>query len=207
MSVLNATAVTLLRVVSGLTLGFDGGLLTAVLTTQFTFARRLLQPVVTLLAPISPIAWMPIAVIIFGVGNKPALFMIFIGIYFMMTLGFVSDIHNVSETTHNVARTLGATRMQTLLLVILPAITPGMLRSLRMNLFAAWMLVLIAEGLGVGQGLGQVVMVARNTFNSKLVFLTMMLIGILGFALDALFRTVERRVLWWDAVANKGAGK
>ena len=64
------------------------------------------------------------------------------------------------------------------------AILPGMLLVLRMNLFAAWMAVLIAESTGVGYGLGQVIMLARNTFNPGLVFFTIFLIGALGFAFD-----------------------
>jgi len=198
---------TVLRVLGGLALGFVVSLVVAVGITQLTPVRRLLLPLVTLLAPISPMAWLPISIIILGVGNGPALFMVFIGVFFMMTLGTIADINNVSETQHNVARTLGATKAQTLLLVILPAIMPGVLRTLRLNLFAAWMMVLIAEAVGVGSGLGQVVMLARNTFNSSLVFLTMCLIGVAGFLLDFAFRAVERRLLRWDAVANQGAGK
>lgn len=69
--------------------------------------------------------------------------------------------------------------------------------TLRLNLFAAWMVVLIAEAVGVGSGLGQVVMMARNTFNASLVFFTMTLIGLAGFAFDQALRWVQRRVLWW----------
>ena len=68
--------------------------------------------------------------------------------------------------------------------MILPAILPGLFVTLRLNLFAAWMVVLIAEAVGVGSGLGQVVMMARNTFNASLVFFTMTLIGLAGFAFD-----------------------
>jgi NitT/TauT family transport system permease protein len=205
--VLAAVLATVLRVLGGLAIGFVASIVVAVLITQVTPMRRLLMPVVTLLAPISPMAWLPISIIILGVGNGPALFMVFIGVFFTMTLGTIADINNVSQTQHNVARTLGATRAQTLLLVILPSIMPGLLRTLRLSLFAAWVMVLVAEAVGVGEGLGQVIMLARNTFNSSLVFLTMFLIGVAGFLLDTVFRAVERRILRWDAVANKGAEK
>jgi NitT/TauT family transport system permease protein len=81
--------------------------------------------------------------------------------------------------------------------VTLPAVLPGLLHTLRMNLVAAWMVVLIAEAAGVGSGLGQVVMLARNTFNPSLVFFTMAIIGISGYVLDVLFRQMQRRLLWW----------
>ena len=77
---------------------------------------------------------------------------------------------------------MGASKRQIYARVIIPAILPGMLIVLRMNLFAAWMVVLIAESTGVGYGLGQVIMLARNTFNPSLVFFTIAVIGVLGFA-------------------------
>jgi len=90
-----------------------------------------------------------------------------------------------------------AGRVEIFLQVILPAILPGLFLILRLNLFAAWMIVLIAELVGVGSGLGQVVMVARNTFNSQLAFFTMTVIGLTGFALDTGLREVQRRLLYW----------
>jgi NitT/TauT family transport system permease protein len=101
---------------------------------------------------------------------------------------------------------MGATKGQTLRQVILPSILPGILQSLRMNLFAAWMVVLLAEAVGVGTGLGQVVMLARNTFNASLVFFAMTVIGLSGYLLDVLFRQVQKRLLWWQPMTN-GGGK
>ena len=79
----------------------------------------------------------------------------------------------------------------------MPAILPGMLQVLRMNLFGAWMVVLVAESTGVGYGMGQVIMLARNTFNPSLVFFTIAVIGVLGFAFDWLLRLAQRRILYW----------
>src|SRR5260370_6608435 len=81
--------------------------------------------------------------------------------------------------------------------VSFPAILPGLLVVLRMNLFAAWMVVLIAESTGVGYGMGQVIMLARNTFNPSLVFFSIAVIGALGFAFDWLLRQAQRRILYW----------
>jgi NitT/TauT family transport system permease protein len=188
---------TLMRVLAGLALGFVASLATGILITRFVLFRRLLSPTLTLLAPISTVAWLPIAIFLFGIGNSPAIFMVFIGVYFVMTLATVTEIESVTPTYLDVARTLGATRRQILFQVTLPAVLPGLLHTLRMNLFAAWMVVLIAEAAGVGSGLGQVVMLARNTFNPSLVFFTMAIIGISGYVLDVLFRQMQRRLLWW----------
>lgn len=189
---------TALRVLSGLALGFLASLAVGIAATRFRILGRLTLPTLTLLAPISPVAWLPVAIFLFGIGNKPAIFLVFIGVFFIMTLATVSQIENVSLTWLEVARTMGATRRQMLIHVILPAILPGLFVVLRLNLFAAWAVVLIAEAVGVGSGLGQVVLLARNTFNSSLVFFTMTIIGITGYGLDIGLRTVQRRLLWWQ---------
>lgn len=205
-AVFTTVLATVLRVLAGLALGFVASLATGVLISQFRVVRGLVLPTVTLLAPISPIAWLPVSIFLFGVGNGPAVFMVFIGVYFVMTLATISLINDVSTTYIDVARTMGATRWQILFQVILPSILPGILQSLRLNLFAAWMVVLLAEAVGVGTGLGQVVMLARNTFNASLVFFAMTVIGVSGYLLDILFRQVQNRLLWWQP-ATTGAGR
>lgn len=197
-AVLATVLATVLRVLAGLTIAFVASLAVGVLISHVRVARKLVSPILTLLAPISPVAWLPVAIFIFGIGDGPAVFMVFIGLFFIMTLATVSHIDGVSATYLDVARTMGATRGQTLLHVVLPAILPGLLLVLRLNLFAAWIVVLVAEAVGVGTGLGQVVMLARNTFNSSLVFFTMTLIGIAGYLLDAALRKVQKRLLWWQ---------
>lgn len=193
---------TVARVLAGLGIGFVASLATGILVTRFKIFNRLTLPMLTLLAPISPVAWLPVAIFLFGIGNGPAVFMVFIGVYFVMTLATISEIEGVSGTHLNVARTLGATRRQMLFQVVLPAVLPGLLRTLRMNLFAAWMVVLIAEAVGVGSGLGQVVVLSRNTFNASLVFFTMALIGATGYVMDVLFRQLQKRLLWWAPAAQ-----
>jgi NitT/TauT family transport system permease protein len=205
-AVLTTVLATVLRVLAGLVLGFAASLITGVLISQFRVVRGLVLPTVTLLAPISPIAWLPVSIFLFGIGNAPAVFMVFIGVYFVMTLATISLINDVPATYVNVARTMGATKGQILPQVILPSILPGILQSLRLNLFAAWMVVLLAEAVGVGTGLGQVVMLARNTFNASLVFFTMTVIGLSGYLLDVLFRQLQNRLLWWQPMTN-GGGK
>ncbi|WP_197373299.1 ABC transporter permease [Mycolicibacterium baixiangningiae] len=206
-AVLSTVMATVLRVLAGLALGFVASLITGVLISQFRVVQGLVLPAVTLLAPISPIAWLPVSIFLFGIGNAPAVFMVFIGVYFVMTLATISLINDVPATYVNVARTMGATRRQILGQVLLPSILPGLMQSLRLNLFAAWMVVLLAEAVGVGTGLGQVVMLARNTFNASLVFFAMTVIGLSGYLLDVLFRQLQNRLLWWQPMTNGGGNR
>src|SRR5580692_605350 len=196
-SVMITVGATTMRVFVGLLIAAVLAITTGVLVRYYKFFDRLVLPTITLLSPVSPIAWLPVAIFIFGIGNGPAIFMVVVALYFHMVLATVNQIDSVSHNLINVARTMGASKRQIYGRVIVPAILPGMLAVLRMNLFGAWMVVLIAESTGVGYGMGQVIMLARNTFNPSLVFFTIAVIGVLGFTFDWLLRLAQRRILYW----------
>jgi NitT/TauT family transport system permease protein len=197
MAVLITILSSTMRVLAGLGLAAIVSVALGVAIRYFRLIEHLTLPTVTLLAPVSPIAWLPVAIFIFGIGNGPAIFMVFIALFFHMTLATITQIDGVNRNYINVARTMGASKRQIYRRVVLPAILPGLLVVLRFNLFGAWMVVLIAEATGVGFGLGQVIMMARNTFNPSLVFFTIVVIGLLGFTFDLLMRLVQRRILYW----------
>ncbi|OSP53405.1 ABC transporter permease [Pseudoruegeria sp. SK021] len=203
-SVLGVIGWSALRVTLGLSLGFVMSLIVGVAIRYFNIFGKLVLPLVTMMAPISPVAWIPVAVFMFGIGNPPAVFLVFIAIFFVMVLATLSQIDAVPPHFIQLARIMGASKRQIYMQVILPAILPGLFVTLRMNLFAAWMVVLIAEAVGVGSGLGQVTMMARNTFNSSLVFFTMTLIGITGFAFDQALGLIQRKILWWIGPSSIG---
>jgi NitT/TauT family transport system permease protein len=185
------------RVLTGLVIAFTLAISIGVAIRYFRLFERLTLPTITLLAPVSPIAWLPVAIFLFGIGNGPAVFMVVVALFFHMVLATITQIDGVNRNLINVARTMGASKRQIYARVVIPAILPGLFVVLRMNLFGAWMVVLIAEATGVGYGLGQVIMLARNTFNPSLVFFTIGLIGVLGFTFDFLLRQVQRRLLYW----------
>jgi len=190
-------ASTTMRVMVGLFVASVLAVTVGVLIRYYVIVDKLVLPTVTLLSPVSPVAWLPIAIFLFGIGNAPAIFMVVIALFFHMVLATISQIDGVNRNLLNVARTMGATKWQTYRKVIVPAILPGLLIVLRMNLFAAWMVVLIAETTGVGYGMGQVIMLARNTFNPSLVFFCIALIGLLGFLFDLALRMIQKRILYW----------
>ncbi|HUN44891.1 MAG TPA: ABC transporter permease [Stellaceae bacterium] len=185
------------RVLAGLTIAAVTSLCLGILIRYNALFEKLTLPTITLLAPVSPVAWLPVAIFLFGIGNGPAIFMVFIALFFTMVLATITQIDSVNRNYINVARTMGASKWQIYTRVILPAILPGLLVVLRLNLFGAWMVVLVAEATGVGYGLGQIISMARNTFNPGLVFFTIVLIGLLGFTFDFALRLLQRRVLYW----------
>ncbi|MPT23166.1 MAG: ABC transporter permease subunit [Starkeya sp.] len=197
---------TTLRVLVGLTLGFTCGVAVGAAIHYVKLLRNLLLPTILLLAPISPVAWLPVAIFVFGIGDVPAIFLVFITVFFAIVLSTGAQIESVPKNYIHVARIMGASQRQTFWKVILPAILPSLFMTLRLNLFAAWMVVLIAETVGVGTGLGQITSMARSTFNAKLVFFTMAIIGLLGFLSDFALRQVQNKMLWWIA-PNQGAAR
>ena len=196
-SVMITVGATTARVFVGLLLASVLAIGMGVLIRYFHVFDKLVLPTITLLSPVSPIAWLPVAIFLFGIGNGPAIFMVVVALFFHMVLATIAQIDGVSANFINVARTMGASKRQIYARVIVPAILPGMLQVLRLNLFGAWMVVLVAESTGVGYGMGQVIMLARNSFNPSLVFFTIAVIGVLGFVFDWLLRQAQRRILYW----------
>ena len=187
-----------LRVVCGLAVALVVSLVVGMAVRYSPLFGRLILPIINLLAPISPIAWLPVAMLVFGLGNAPAIFLVYIALFFIMTLATLNLIDTLPPSYVQVARIMGASRLQIFVQVILPAILPGLFVVLRLNLFAAWMIVLIAESVGVGGGLGLVVIISRNTFDAQLAFFTMFIIGMVGFLLDVALREIQRRALYWQ---------
>ncbi|KPQ32235.1 MAG: NitT/TauT family transport system permease protein [Phormidesmis priestleyi Ana] len=199
---LTAIVATLKRVMAGLVLGFIAALGVGGLACYFELFGKLTLPVITLLAPIAPIAWIPFAIMAFGIGDGAAIFVVFVGIFFLLTLATVNAVNNVDQLYINTARVLGANRRQVMFRVVLPAVIPDLFFILRINFFAAWMAVLAAEMVGVNAGLGAIVMVGRQMFNAKLMFLGMAIIGVVGYLLDVGFRQMQQRVLWWKGSSH-----
>lgn len=199
---LTAISATLKRVFAGIFFGFIAAFSCGLFASYFRLFGKLTLPTLTLLAPISATAWIPLAILLFGVGDAPAIFIVFIGIFFSLTLATVDCIKNVDQLYINTGLVLGASRWQIMRFIVVPAIIPSLFVVLRINFFAAWASVLAAEMVGVNTGLGAMVMVARQMFNVKLMFLGMTLIGLVGYTIDVCFAQVQNRVLWWKTATK-----
>lgn len=185
------------RVVAGLLIGFVAAVLTGILVSMSRLASAAVLPIVRGLAPIAPIAWIPIGILAFGVGNPTAVFVVFTGVYFLLTLSTVAAVQSVDARLLKTARTFGASRAQVWAHVIFPAVLPQVFTMLRLNFFAAWMAVLAAEMVGLKNGVGMIVILGREMFNPNLIMLGICIIGVTGYAVDALLLFVQRKILWW----------
>jgi NitT/TauT family transport system permease protein len=152
-----------------------------------------IAPLFEVLRPISPLAWIPIAILWFGVGDVSAVFIIFLASLFPITLTAMNAVRGVELVHVNAGRNFGLQAPELLRRVIYPAILPQLLVGLRLSLGIAWLVVVAAEMIAVSSGLGFLIIDARNAGNRyDLVVAGMVLIGAIGIALDALMRGLER---------------
>ena len=197
MTIPTAILASAFRVVAGLFLGFIAAVATGILVSMSRYASLAALPIVRGLAPIAPIAWIPVGIILFGIGNPTAVFVVFTGVYFLLTLSTVAAVQSVDQRLIKTARTFGASRSQVWAWVIFPAVLPQVFTMLRINFFAAWMAVLAAEMVGLKNGVGMIVILGREMFNPNLIMLGICIIGVTGYAVDALLLFVQRKILWW----------
>ncbi len=158
------------------------------------FARLTVQ----LLRPLSPPAWIPLAILWFGIGNAPAIFIIFVGTFLTLLTGTIAAVRGVDRRLVQAARTLGCSRRSAILRVVLPAALPELLTLVRLGLGLAWMCVMAAEMVAVSRGLGFLMLEARNLFRTDTVLAGMLTVGCLGLLLDGILRLVQARLLRWQ---------
>ena len=193
-----AILVSALRVLAGLAVGFAAALATGILISASGSFSDMILPLVRGLAPIAPIAWIPLGIVLFGIGNPTAVFVVFMGVYFILTISTVAAVKAVDQRLIKTARSFGASKAQVWTRVIFPAVLPQVFTMLRINFFAAWMAVLAAEMVGVKNGLGMMIILGREMFNTKLILLGMCIVGATGYAVDVLLVQIQRKILWWQ---------
>lgn len=162
--------------------------------------RSAVHPLVQLLRPISPLAWTPLSVLWFGIGDSSAVFLIFIACAPTLALIALAAVRNVKSVYIDAGRNFGLSQWQLLWRVILPAAAPQLLSGMRTTLAVAWSVLVAGEMLSVNSGLGFLIMDARNAGNRfDLVFAGMLTIGLVGFGIDAAVRMLERTdLLRWS---------
>lgn len=151
------------------------------------------NPMMQLLRPISPLAWIPMAILWFGVGDAAAVFLIFLASLLPLTLTTIQAVHNIESVYLAAGRNFGLTSRELVRSVILPAIMPQLIVGMRITLGIAWLVVVAAEMIAVSSGLGFLIIDARNAGNRyDLVVAGMILIGLIGVVLDVMMRKLER---------------
>jgi NitT/TauT family transport system permease protein len=156
-------------------------------------AYATLNPLFQLLRPISPIAWIPIAILWFGVGNVSPIFLIFISSVFPMIVQTTAGVHTIERRYLRAADNFGVSRYTLFRRVVIPAVWPQIIIGMRIGLGVAWLVVVAAEMIALRSGLGYLIIDSRNAGNRyDLVIAGMIIIGLIGLLLDGVMRLLER---------------
>jgi NitT/TauT family transport system permease protein len=154
---------------------------------------RAFNPVVQMLRPISPIAWIPLAILWFGVGNASPIFLIFLSSFFPMVVGTIAGVHGVERQYIRAAENFGINGLRFLTQVVLPGAMAQIVTGMRIGLGVAWLVVVAAEMVAINSGLGYLIIDSRNAGNRyDLVVAAMVIIGVIGLMLDLVMRRIER---------------
>lgn len=156
-------------------------------------AEMAFNPIIQILRPISPLAWIPIAILWFGVGDLAAIFLIFMGCFLPLLLTAINAVRSIPAVYVNAGRNFGLRRLDLVYRVLYPAVIPQLIVGLRITLGVAWLVVVAAEMIAVSSGLGFLIVDARNAGNRyDLVVAGMVIIGVIGLLLDVGIRSLER---------------
>ena len=184
---------SLFRVTYGYLLAAALAVPVGMLMGWFATAHTLLNPLVQGLRPISPIAWIPLAILWFGVGDLSPIFLIFLSSFFPMVVGTAAGVMTIDKKLLRAATNFEFTGFRLFRSVVLPAALPQIVIGMRIGLGVAWLVVVAAEMIAVNSGLGYLIIDSRNAGNRyDLVVAGMVTIGVIGFLLDGLMRRLDR---------------
>jgi len=190
---LKHVAASLVRVTYGYLLAATLAIVLGLLMGRFRGVYVACNSLVQLLRPISPIAWIPLAILWFGVGDLSPIFLIFLSSFFPMVIGTVAGVLTIERQYIWAAENFGISGFNLLRFVIFPGALPQIITGMRIGLGVAWLVVVAAEMIAINSGLGYLIIDSRNAGNRyDLVVAGMVIIGVIGLLLDFLMRGLER---------------
>lgn len=201
-SLVRHLAASLERVLVGFLLAAVVGISLGVLLGWSRIVSDFVRPLVECLRPIPPIAWTPIAILWFGVGNAPSYFLVFIGAIFPVFVNTFAAVRNIERTQINAALCLGARPALVVCDILIPASLPIIFPGLRIALGIGWMCVVAAELIAAQSGLGYMIQQNRVLLQTQNVVVGMVTIGVVGFAMSGAMSAIERWLVPWSQSAR-----
>jgi ABC-type nitrate/sulfonate/bicarbonate transport system permease component len=156
------------------------------------------DPLIEVLRPVPPLAWIPLSILWFGIGDVQNQFIIFLGIFFPVLLNTIMAVRNIEPNLVRAARCLGASEIRILRRIVLPAALPQIVTGIRVGLGVGWMALVAAELVGANSGLGFLINDARTLLRTDIVVVGMITIGVVGLLIDRTIRVSGRRLMPWS---------
>jgi NitT/TauT family transport system permease protein len=165
---------------------------------RLSIMRRLFDPTLQVLRPIPVTAWLPLSMIIFGLGPRSAFFLVCLGAFYPILINTIFGVRSVDLRLFEAASMLGCRSTAQFYRVVLPASLPAIFTGLRLGLGFAWVVIVVGEMTGVPTGLGAIIMEARQLSRTEIVICGMIVIGVAGFISDRLVVLLGKRLLRWS---------
>jgi ABC-type nitrate/sulfonate/bicarbonate transport system permease component len=197
-SLLTATWASLRRVAVGYVLGCLAAILIGSLRGWYRTVGYLLDPIIDALRPVPALAYIPLVILWFGIGESARVLVIGLAAFLSCVVSVTAGMHEVPPAYVDAARTLGASRGQVFRTIALPASVPYIFAGLRVALGAAWGTLVAAELIAAQNGLGFLLEQGQQFFQTVTVIVALILIGVLGYLMDLLLKTLQRRLLRWS---------
>lgn len=186
------------RVYGGFALALIVALPLGMLIGRVPLVRQIVDPTLQILRPVPVTAWLPLAMIIFGLGPRSAFFLVFLGAFYPILLNTIFGVRSVEPRLFEAASMLGCTGSAQFFRVVLPAALPSIFTGMRLGLGFAWVVIVVGEMTGVQTGLGAIIMEARQLSRTEIVICGMIVIGVAGFLSDWLVMLIGRCLLSWS---------
>lgn len=196
---LKDTVASLWRVGVGFLFAASLSIPVGVLMGSFASVRALLEPLFGLMRYMPAPAFIPLLILYLGIGEEPKITLIFIGVFFFNSLMVMDTVKFVSKDLIEATYMLGGNRLQALLQVIFPHVLPGIIDACRINLAAAWQLVIVSELIAANEGLGRRISVAGRFLRTDEIFVGLIVIGVIGLSFDLLFQYLLRVSCKWSS--------
>ena len=190
-------AISLERVLAGFAVAATAGLALGLAIGLSRRVDRATDLLIQLIKPIPPIAWIPLAILWFGIGEAAKVYIIFLGAFFPVLVNTIDGIRQTDHRYVELARLLEVPRRRFITRVVLPGALPAIMTGLRIGVMVAWMCVVASELIAASSGIGYLIMDARQLSQTDVVLVGMITIGIMGKLLDVLLKAIERRLIRW----------
>ncbi|MBN8982639.1 MAG: ABC transporter permease [Rhizobiales bacterium] len=161
------------------------------------------SPIMEMLRPIPPLAWIPLSILWFGIGDTQNEFIIFLGIFFPILVNTIVGVKNIEPNLVRAARSLGAPEYKVLMRVVFKGALPQIITGIRIGLGVGWMALVAAELVGANSGLGFIINDARSMLRTDIIVVGMLTIGLVGLLIDSLIRGLGRYMLPWSLALSK----
>ncbi len=185
------------RVLQGYLLAAVLGISLGILIGLSKHLDRVTELIIQMIKPIPPIAWIPLVILWFGIGESGKVFLIFLGGFFTILINVVDGIHQTDPKLVEVSRSMETPFWKHISLMVIPGAAPNIFTGLRTGLSSCWMCVVAAELVSSTTGLGYLIMDARQFGQTDVVIVGMLTIGIVGKIMDSLLRLAEKKTLRW----------